>query len=57
VTEFIYEGKCNNCGRLNPRMAIAALRTEGMVHILQDFGVLIVLRLSSHRCMMVRCEE
>jgi hypothetical protein len=29
VIEFIYEGKCNNCGRLNPRMAIPVLEDKG----------------------------
>jgi hypothetical protein len=33
------------------------LRIEGMVHILQDFGVLIVLRLYSTQVYNGRCQE
>ena len=29
MTEFMYEGKYNNCGRLNRRMAIPVLEDRG----------------------------
>lgn len=46
MTEFMYEGKCNNCGRLNRRMAIPVLEDRGDGAHTARF-VLIVLRLYS----------